>query len=53
LLNGVGKFASPPLEKSHDERRHHPSWNDKEINTLKKIKGRDLEVVRMKEIVTG
>jgi hypothetical protein len=32
---------------------HHPRWNDREINTLKKIKGHDFEVVRMKEIVTG
>jgi hypothetical protein len=32
---------------------HHPRWNDKEINTLKRIKGQQFEVVRMKEIVTG
>ena len=31
---------------------HHPRWNDKEINTLKKIKGHQFEVVRMKDIVT-
>jgi hypothetical protein len=30
----------------------HPRWNDKEINTLKKIRGRDFEVVRMETIVT-
>jgi hypothetical protein len=29
----------------------HPRWNDKEINSLKKIKGHDFEVVRMREIV--
>jgi hypothetical protein len=32
---------------------HHPRWNDKEINTLKKIKGHQFEVVRMKDVITG
>jgi hypothetical protein len=31
---------------------HHPKWNDKELNTLKRIKGRDFEVVRMNDVVT-
>jgi hypothetical protein len=29
-----------------------PRWSDDELNTLKRIKGRDFEVVRMGEIVT-
>lgn len=30
-----------------------PRWNDEELGTLKKVKGRDLEVVRIGNIVTG
>jgi hypothetical protein len=30
----------------------HPRWNDKELATLKQIKGKDLEVVRIGNIVT-
>jgi hypothetical protein len=30
-----------------------PRWNDKELSTLKRVKGHDLEVVRMTGIVTG
>lgn len=30
-----------------------PRWNDEAINTLKKVKGKDLEVVEMKGIVKG
>jgi len=29
-----------------------PRWNDDELNTLKRVKGRDLEVVRMGDTVT-
>jgi hypothetical protein len=29
-----------------------PRWNDEELNTLKRIKGRDFEVVKMGEVVT-
>lgn len=29
-----------------------PRWNDEELNTLKRIKGRDFEVVKMGELVT-
>jgi hypothetical protein len=29
-----------------------PRWNDEELNTLKKVKGRDFEVVKMGELVT-
>jgi hypothetical protein len=29
-----------------------PRWNDEELHTLKKVKGSDFEVVKMKEIVT-
>jgi hypothetical protein len=30
-----------------------PRWNDRELSTLKRVKGRDLEVVRMGPVVTG
>jgi hypothetical protein len=30
-----------------------PRWNDKELSTLKKVKGRDLEVVKMGALTTG
>ena len=30
-----------------------PRWNDDQLNSLKKIKGRDFEVVRMGTVVTG
>ena len=30
-----------------------PRWNDDELNTLKRIKGRDFEVVRIGNIVAG
>lgn len=30
-----------------------PRWSDKELSTLKKVKGKDLEVVKMGEIATG
>jgi hypothetical protein len=30
----------------------HPQWNDAEVDTLKRVKGRDLEVIRMGNIVT-
>ena len=29
-----------------------PHWNDEEINTLRRVKGRDFEVVRMENLVT-
>jgi hypothetical protein len=29
-----------------------PRWNDDEINTLKRVRGSDLEVVRMGQITT-
>jgi hypothetical protein len=29
-----------------------PRWNDRELSTLKRVKGRDLEVVRMRTVVT-
>ena len=29
-----------------------PRWNDAELSALKKIKGRDFEVVKMGEVVT-
>ena len=29
-----------------------PRWNDDELNTLKKVKGKDLEVVKMERVVT-
>ncbi len=29
-----------------------PRWNDEEVNTLKRVKGRDLEVIRMDGLVT-
>ena len=29
-----------------------PRWNDEELNTLKRVKGRDFEVVKMGEVVT-
>jgi hypothetical protein len=32
---------------------HHPRWNDQELSSLKQIKGRDFEVVRMGHVVTG
>ncbi|MBI3923053.1 MAG: hypothetical protein HY318_16655 [Armatimonadetes bacterium] len=32
---------------------HDPRWNDEELSALKRVKGGDLEVVRMEEIVTG
>jgi hypothetical protein len=28
-------------------------WNDEELSTLKRVKGRDLEVVRMGPLTTG
>ena len=31
----------------------HPRWNDAEIDTLKRVKGRDFEVVRMGKITEG
>jgi RNA polymerase sigma factor (sigma-70 family) len=31
---------------------HDPRWNNKELKSLEKLRGRDFEVVRMKEIVT-
>jgi hypothetical protein len=30
-----------------------PRWNDKELSTIKRVKGRDLEVVKMGPLVTG
>jgi hypothetical protein len=30
---------------------HHSRWNDKEINSLKKINGHQFEVIRMKDLV--
>jgi hypothetical protein len=29
-----------------------PRWNDDEINTLKRVKGSDFEVVKMGEVIT-
>lgn len=31
----------------------HPQWNDEELNTLKRVKGRDFEVVKMEGLVAG
>ncbi len=31
----------------------HPKWDDEALSTIKRVKGRDLEVVRMEKIVTG
>lgn len=31
----------------------NPKWDDEAISTIKRVKGRDLEVVRMEKIVTG
>jgi hypothetical protein len=42
--NGGNWFVSG----AHDRR-----WNDEELSTLKRVKGRDFEVVKMKEMVTG
>jgi hypothetical protein len=30
-----------------------PRWNDEELNTLKRIKGRDFEVVKMEGLTAG
>jgi hypothetical protein len=30
----------------------HPRWNDDQLHTLKRVKGRDLEVVQMGQIIT-
>jgi hypothetical protein len=30
-----------------------PQWNDDDLNTLKRLKGRDFEVVRMEHVVSG
>jgi len=32
---------------------HDPRWNDEELATLKRVQGRDLEVVQLGEIITG
>lgn len=32
---------------------HDPRWNDDELAALKRVKGRDLEVVQLGELVTG
>jgi hypothetical protein len=31
----------------------HPRWNDDALHTIKRVRGKDLEVVRMGEITTG
>ena len=31
----------------------NPKWDDEALSTIKRVKGRDLEVVRMEKIVTG
>jgi hypothetical protein len=31
----------------------HPQWNDEEVATLKRVRGKDFEVVRMERITTG
>ena len=30
----------------------HPKWNEDELNTLKRVKGREFEVIRMDGLVT-
>jgi len=30
-----------------------PRWNDADVNTLKRVKGRDFEVVRMEGLAAG
>ena len=30
----------------------HAQWNDEDLNTLKRVKGKDFEVVEMKNLVT-
>jgi len=56
ILSALKKYGMMLAQNGSDwymNGAHHPRWNDKEINTLKKIKGRDFEVIRMTEIITG
>jgi hypothetical protein len=55
ILTALKKYGMMVAQNGSDwfmNGAHHPKWNDKELKTLKKIKGRDFEVVRMTEIVT-
>jgi hypothetical protein len=31
----------------------HPRWNDEELASLKKVRGKDFEVVKMEGLTTG
>jgi hypothetical protein len=31
----------------------HPRWNDEELASVKKVRGKDFEVVRIEELTTG
>jgi hypothetical protein len=55
ILTALKKYGMMVTQNGSDwfmNGAHHPKWNDKELNTLKRIRGRDFEVVRMNDVVT-
>jgi hypothetical protein len=54
ILTALKKYGMMVAQNGSDwfmNGAHHPKWCDKELNTLKKLKGRDFEVVRMNDVV--
>jgi len=55
ILKGLKKYGMILADNGGDwfiSGAPNPRWNDEELNTLKRVKGSDLEVVKMGEVVT-
>ncbi|MDH7569211.1 MAG: hypothetical protein QHJ73_06460 [Armatimonadota bacterium] len=56
ILNALKKYGMFLADNGGDwflSGAPDPRWNDEEIRTLKRVKGRDFEVVRMGEVTSG